>query len=158
MLLVATELRPSPIHGIGCFTTQFIPAGTVVWTFTPGFDLEIDPADLDALSAPAREQFIKYSYLDVVTGKYVLCFDDARFFNHSDSPNVLDGSMPATTQSSVASRDIQPGEELTCDYRSFDAQSRLDLIFQVARSDNGDRPAPSPVRTRPDRRARRRPR
>ena len=127
MLLVDTELRSSPIHGIGVFSRQFIPAGTVVWTFTPGFDLEIDPPEVERLAPPARDQFLKYSYLDVLTGKYVLCFDDGRFFNHSDQPNVIDGVTPETAQSSVAVKDIAPGEELTCDYRTFDALSRNGL-------------------------------
>jgi len=126
-LLVDTELRLSPIHGIGVFSRQFIPAGTVVWTFTPGFDLEIDPGEVERLAPPARDQFLKYSYLDVLTGKYVLCFDDGRFFNHSDQPNVIDGVTPETAQSSVAVKDIAPGEELTCDYRTFDALSRNGL-------------------------------
>jgi uncharacterized protein len=127
MLLVDTELRPSPIHGIGVFSKQFIPSGSIVWSFTPGFDLEIEPPEIDRLSPPAREQFLRYSYLDVLTGKYVLCFDDGRFFNHSDSPNVIDGLTPDTAQSSIAVRDIFPGEELTCDYRTFDALSRYGM-------------------------------
>jgi uncharacterized protein len=145
MLLVDTELRPSPIHGTGVFSRQFIPAGAVVWTFAPGFDLEIDPPEVERLAPPARDQFLKYSYLDVFTGKYVLCFDDGRFFNHSDAPNVMDGATPETAQSSVAIRDILPGEELTCDYRTFDALSRdgledLDGAALLAEREAGDAP------------------
>ncbi len=36
--------------------------------------------------------------------------------NHSDEPNCDDPDGPRT----VTNRDIEPGEELTCDYRSFD--------------------------------------
>jgi len=151
MLLVDTELRPSPIHGIGVFSTKFIPAGSTVWSFTPGFDLEIDEAEIERLSPPAREQFLKYSYRDVLTGKYVLCFDDGRFFNHSDDPNVIDGITPETAQSSVAVRDIQPGEELTCDYRTFDALSRAEMPASgtaVPTDAPVSRPGPQPVRGR----------
>jgi uncharacterized protein len=141
MLLVETELRPSPIHGIGVFTRQFIPAGSVVWSFTPGFDLEIEESEIERLSPPAREQFLKYSYLDVHSGKYVLCFDDGRFFNHLDQPNVRDGETPETSHCSVAIRDIHPGEELTCDYRTFDALTRNGLVdIGVAALRNGDGP------------------
>ncbi len=50
----------------------------------------------------------------------MLCGDDARFFNHSDTPNCFDfpDERGGTT---VAARDIDPGEELTSDYASFDA-------------------------------------
>jgi hypothetical protein len=56
-----------------------------------------------------------------VRRKLVLCGDDARFFNHEDEPTCrdfpdLDGGT------TVAARDIELGEELTCDYASFDAQ------------------------------------
>lgn len=145
MLLVETELKPSPIHGIGVFTREFIPAGTVVWTFTPGFDLEIEPSEVERLSPPAREQFLKYSYLDVHTGRYVLCFDDSRFFNHCDRPNVMDGATPETAQASVALRDIFPGEELTCDYRTFDALSRDGLEGTLGRAAE-TQPAVQPLR------------
>jgi hypothetical protein len=78
-----------------------------------------------------------------LTGKYVLCFDDGRFFNHSDSPNVIDGLTPDTAQSSIAVRDIFPGEELTCDYRTFDALSRYGMEdpMLAARTNGPGRPA-----------------
>jgi uncharacterized protein len=139
MLLVETELRMSPIHGVGVFTKEFISEGSVVWTFTPGFDLEIEESEIERLSDPAREQFLKYSYLDVHTRKYVLCFDDSRFFNHQDEPNVKDGDTPETSLSSVALRDIHPGEELTCDYRTFDALTREGLVEIGASSSRNGR-------------------
>jgi len=109
----------------------------VVWTFTPGFDLEIESSDFERLSDPAREQFLKYSYLDLPSGKYALCFDDSRFFNHADEPHVKDGDTPGTSQSSVAVRDIHPGEEVTCDYRTFDALTRDRAVDTGASSTNG---------------------
>ena len=53
---------------------------------------------------------------------YILCSDDTRFFNHAETPNTesreVDGEDEVIT---VAKRDIQPGEELTDDYRTFEA-------------------------------------
>lgn len=49
----------------------------------------------------------------------VLCGDNARFMNHSFEPNCDDDGGEFTT----AARDIEAGEELTCDYRRFDAPS-----------------------------------
>jgi SET domain-containing protein len=40
--------------------------------------------------------------------------------NHSEEPNCDDIGSYIT----LAARDIQPGEELTCDYRVFDVASR----------------------------------
>jgi uncharacterized protein len=117
MLLVKTKTRVSEIHGIGLFADEFISKGTMTWKFLEGFDLRLPKSILNELSLSAKEQFLKYSYLDSSSGLYELCSDDARFFNHSETPNT--GSI--TDVIDVALRDIQPGEELTCDYRTFDA-------------------------------------
>jgi hypothetical protein len=60
-----------------------------------------------------------HAFVSIVDGTYVLCSDNAKFMNHSDEPNVDSGGVTED----VALRDIQPGEELTCDYRLFDAGS-----------------------------------
>jgi uncharacterized protein len=120
MLLVQTKIGPSPINGTGLFANQFIPKGTLLWKFAPGFDLRIDKDQLSTLAAPALEQFLKYSYLNADTNKYVLCFDDARFFNHSDTPNCVEQLSDEEDGLYIAAQDIQSGEELTCDYKDFD--------------------------------------
>jgi uncharacterized protein len=40
--------------------------------------------------------------------------------NHADTPNCVD----LNDDEAVAVRDIAVGEELTCDYRSFDVESQ----------------------------------
>ncbi|MBI5266465.1 MAG: SET domain-containing protein-lysine N-methyltransferase, partial [candidate division Zixibacteria bacterium] len=71
---------------------------------------------------PSREIFLKYSYLSRKGPYYVLCFDDARFFNHSFNPNVAEKANSNGEESlDVAARDIHPGEELTCNYDLFEA-------------------------------------
>ncbi len=121
MLLVKTYLAESGIHGIGLFAAQRIRKGTVVWRLDPTLDLELTEAQIEALAPHARDQIRKYTYLDLVRGSYVLCGDDARFFNHSDEPNCHD--FPAADGgTTVAARDIDEGEELTSDYSSFDAE------------------------------------
>ncbi len=121
MLLVKTFLAPSRIHGIGLFAAQRIPAGTVIWKMSPIIDIELTDAELERLADPARVQIEKYTYMDLVRGKRVLCGDDARFFNHDDDPNCHDfpDEQGGTT---VAARDIGEGEELTCDYSRLDAE------------------------------------
>ncbi len=120
MLLVKTYLDRSAIHGIGLFAAERIPAGTVIWRRSPDIDLLLEPAQLDRLHPAAREQIEKYTYLDRLLGKLVLCGDDARFFNHAADPNCHD-FPDANGGTTVAARDIEPGDELTSDYASFDA-------------------------------------
>ncbi|HCC22593.1 TPA: SET domain-containing protein-lysine N-methyltransferase [Candidatus Falkowbacteria bacterium] len=122
MLMVKTTIGPSNIDGIGLFADQLITKGTPVWKFARGFDLQVGKLEIEKLAAPAQEQFKKYSYLNPATAKYILCFDDARFFNHSETPNCDDVVSSAESEGlTVANKDIQPGEELTCNYRIFDA-------------------------------------
>ena len=118
MLLVKTKIGPSNIEGIGCFADEFISKGTKVWQFQEGFDSKIPKEEVEKLSESGKYQFLKYAYL-TDAGIYVLCFDDARFFNHSDNPNVVeldDGDQGIN----IAARDIQKGEEILCDYKFFD--------------------------------------
>ena len=123
MLLVKTYLDRSAIHGIGLFAGERIQKGTVIWRRSPDIDILLDPAQLDRLHPEARVQIEKYTYLDRMLRKLVLCGDDARFFNHAEEPNCHDfpDEDGGTT---VSARDIEPGEELTSDYASFDANHR----------------------------------
>jgi SET domain-containing protein len=123
MLLVKTYLDRSEIHGIGLFAGERIPRGTVVWRRSPDIDILLSPEQVASLHPAARAQIEKYTYLDRVLGSLVLCGDDARFFNHSDSPNCRD-FPDAQGGTTVAARDIDAGEELTSDYASFDANHR----------------------------------
>jgi hypothetical protein len=119
MLLVNAFAGPSQIHGTGLIARELIPAGTPVWTLCAGFDLELSRDEFESLTIWSREQIRRYVYVDVVTGKYVLCSDDAKFMNHAAVPNTR--TEGAAT---VAIRDIAPGEELTCDYAEFDMPTR----------------------------------
>lgn len=118
MLKMPTYLAASPIHGIGVYVAHPVAAGTVLWEFDPPVDWEIPPEEMASIPEPYQTRLRHFSYLDV-SGVYVLCGDHARFMNHAADPNCDD-----TGRSTVAARDIESGEELTCDYRSFDMESR----------------------------------
>jgi hypothetical protein len=120
MLVVPTELRPSPLHGLGVFACEPITQGTVVSRFMPPFDTEYPAELLGCLSAVERRFLRHFSYRSRFTGLYVLPGDQDRFMNHSDTPNVM--MNPDGTANCVAIRAIAPGEELTCDYLTFDAE------------------------------------
>lgn len=119
MFLVPTYLQGSSIHGIGVFVAEPIPAGTGVWDFHPDVDWRLTPEALARFPEPFRARFRTWCYREGESGLYVLCGDNAKFMNHSAAPNCDDAGA-----FTVAVRDIAAGEELTCDYRSFDADSR----------------------------------
>ena len=118
MLSVPTVVAPSPIEGVGLFATRPIVAGTVIWQFTPGVDWRIPVDDFRRFPEPYRGWLLRYVYREP-GGYYVLCGDNGKFMNHSFDPNCDDVDGPCT----VAKRDIEAGEELTCDYRLFDLDS-----------------------------------
>lgn len=116
MLLVRVRVERSPIHGLGVFAVEPISCGTEVWRFTPGFDLDLDPALLHTQPEHVRERLLHYGYIDPRLNRYILCCDDARFLNNSDSPNVRPDFTRDPYGVDVAVRDIAAGEEITVDY------------------------------------------
>ena len=115
MLLVKTKIGPSKIEGVGLFAAENIKAGTKVWVLEPKLDMSLSKEEVDNFSPSAQEQFYRYAYLDKVTKKYLLCGDDARFFNHSETPNCDDSAY----DSIYALKDINVDEELTVNYGVF---------------------------------------
>jgi SET domain-containing protein len=119
MFIVRTSLRPSSIQGIGCFTEEPIKQGQVVWQYDPRFDIRIPLSELPSFPMAVQEHLLIYTYVEMVDGKEVMVYsaDHSKHMNHSNSPNLLD--TPDNLQQ-VAARDIEVGEELTCNYFSFD--------------------------------------
>jgi uncharacterized protein len=125
MLVVPHDLRPSPIHGLGVFATAPIVQGETVSRFMPPFDIHFPEEVLPALSDAERRFLGVYAYKSKFSMLYILPGDHDRFMNHSDAPNVAMHSDGRAT--CVAVRDIAAGEELTCDYRTFDLDWREKL-------------------------------
>jgi SET domain-containing protein len=123
MMLIRTRVRPSSIHGMGLFAVDPVPRGTPIWRFQPGFDRELTPADFQSLPPVTQEHVRWFAFLDPQTHRFVLGGDHSCFMNHSPEPNTgapPDANPPIAT---VALRDIAAGEEITCNYDSFDAES-----------------------------------
>jgi uncharacterized protein len=122
MLLVRTRLGPSLIAGTGLFAAEPIKAGTVTWRFLAGFDQLFTTGQIRDLPEVARQSLETYTYLHGASGLLIYCLDNARFMNHADDPNTAGvHAANAIEGYDIAIRDIEEGEELTCDYRSFDA-------------------------------------
>jgi SET domain-containing protein len=119
MLRVPTFVARSPIAGVGLFAATDLPAGTVIWEFTEGVDWRITPEEFALFPEPFRSRLRHYVYQED-SGVYVLCGDNAKFMNHAEEPNCEDPEGECT----LTRRLVRAGEELTCDYRSFDLESR----------------------------------
>ncbi len=127
MILVATRVAPSAIHGCGLFAVHDFPRGTPIWRFLPGFDHEFTPGEWAALPEPARAHTRHFCFVRQGDLHVVLSGDHACFINHADDPNTgapPDARVPVTT---VALRDIAAGEELTCNYWAYDADTSWKL-------------------------------
>jgi hypothetical protein len=123
MLLIPTHVGPSRIHGNGLFALHPIEKGTPVWRFLPGFDHDFSPADWSRLPEPARSHTRHFCFVRFGDLHVILSGDHACFINHSDTPNTgapPDAPSPVTT---VALRSIAAGEEITCNYWSYDADT-----------------------------------
>jgi SET domain-containing protein len=115
MLLIETYVAPSKIEGLGLFAAAPIMKGAPIWRFDPILDQIIPVEILDRYPPGVRDFIRKYTYVPRGTqGFRVLDCDNGRFMNHSDDPNT-DNSGETT----VATRDIAMGEEITCSYADF---------------------------------------
>ena len=119
MFIVRTSLRPSSIQGLGCFAEEPIKQGQVVWQFDPRLDLRIPLSEFSDFPQAIQEHFLVYTYVEIHNGQEVMvyCADLSKHVNHADVPNLFDS--PDNLQE-IAVRDIEIGEELTCNYYSFD--------------------------------------
>lgn len=127
MLLIATRVALSAIHGLGLFAVQAVPRGTPVWKFQPGFDREFSPAQFAALPPLVQQHLRWFAFMSQPDGHFHLSGDHACFMNHSAAPNTgasPDAAAPVVT---VALRDIDAGKEITCDYFAFDAEAARKL-------------------------------
>lgn len=118
MLLVKTRIGVSSTHGIGLFANEFISKGTVTWQYHPGFDFSYTEEEIKKLPETPQKALLHYSYFDSEIKKFVIPIDDLRFINHSVEREKI--NISSEPHADVASRDIQIGEELFCNYNMFD--------------------------------------
>jgi uncharacterized protein len=96
--------------GYGVVATKFIPKGTITWAYDQ-LDRSFTPAAYHAMNELYKNILTTYCYRDQI-GNYVLCWDNARFVNHSFHSNCISTAY----NFEIAVRDIHPGEQLTDDY------------------------------------------
>src|SRR4051812_18240825 len=99
-----TELRfISPEKGYGVVATQLIPKGTITWVLDP-LDQEFTAEEIAKMPARIRKILDTYTYRDN-KGHFIMCWDNARFVNHSYHSNCLSTAY----NFELAIRDIYPG-------------------------------------------------
>jgi hypothetical protein len=120
------EARPSDIHGIGVFARHDIPRGTTWWHARSQDVLLITRAQHETLQASMQSDSIKafmdtivfYAYYLAGEDVLVLCLDNARYVNHSGTPNSGPGDDRNPFRS-IALRDIHAGEEIVENYKGY---------------------------------------
>ena len=128
MMMVATELRPSPIHGIGTFLLEDVECGSLIWRFDSRIDRVFADEELKHMPDSLREFLSVYSTYHEQSGLWVLCGDNGRHFNHSDEPNTK--SLGVGFGDDIAAADLPAGTELTTDYRLIcDAVRKRGTIY-----------------------------
>jgi len=127
MILIQTRVGLSAIHGCGLFAAAFVPRGTPIWRFLPGFDQEFTPEEWAALPEPARGHTRHFCFVRPGDLRVILSGDHACFINHIESPNTGSPVNPTLPVTTIALRDIAAGEEITCDYRAYDADTAWKL-------------------------------
>jgi SET domain-containing protein len=123
MMMVETELRPSRIHGIGVFLLEPVQRGQLIWRFDSRVDRVYSEDEI--VSLPDRTQrFVRtYSTWYAGTSLWVLCGDNGRHFNHSETPNTISNAIAFGED--IAATDLAVGDELTSDYRTICDKVRL---------------------------------
>jgi uncharacterized protein len=124
VLLIDHYIAKSTIHGLGVYSAEHVAKGQKVWEFHPVIDRIVSASALAKMP-----QYIialidsRAEYLPAQDA-HLTSLDGDQFTNHSDDPNIC-----KVGEVWLASREIRPGDELTCDYREtvirgFDPETR----------------------------------
>lgn len=96
--------------GYGVVAKKLIPKGTITWV-QDDLDMIFSSEEVEKFSLPIQKMIDTYSFRNN-KGEHVLCWDIAKYVNHSFDSNCLSTAYDFE----IAIRDIHPGEQLTDDY------------------------------------------
>lgn len=106
-----TEIRfISEDIGYGVVAKRMIPKGTITWV-QDELDQIYTPKQVGEMGKLSQQMIDKYTFRNN-RGNFVLCWDLAKYVNHSFKSNCISSAYDFE----MAVRDILPGEELTDDY------------------------------------------
>ncbi len=115
--------------GYGVVATKFIPKGTITWALDK-LDRIFTPSQIKMMDPLYQHVLDTYTYRNP-EGNHILCWDNARFVNHSSNSNCITTAY----EFEIAVRDIHPGEQLTDDYGYLN----LEEPFEVVQEEGTDR-------------------
>ena len=117
---ISYEIKETFNKGKGLFTNQFVKKGTIIWSSKN--DTNIIEIDDDKLLL-YLDKYDQNDITDILDHMYCFnnkCYDiinsNIKYTNHSFNPT----SYVNSNNESVAKRDIEIGEEITEDYRTYD--------------------------------------
>ena len=129
MMMVDSEVRPSSIHGLGTFLLEPVKKGQLIWRFDSRIDRIFSDEEIETLPPHMRRFMRTYSTWHEGLRLWVLCGDNGRHFNHSETPNTV--SCGVAFGDDVAAADLPAGAELTTDYATIcDAMRASGLAFE----------------------------
>ena len=148
MLLIPTYVAPSKIHGNGVFPLLKVPKGCRVFDFSLGIDRRYTAEAILRFTIEAQTALYSLIWRSKNSKMFCLHGDDAKYINHSDTPNLniqhyilSSGISSGKEYFACAVRDIQPGEEITWRYTDFDD---IDItpgnLFELIRKNTGIKP------------------
>lgn len=133
--LFKTEVKPSPIHGLGLFAMEDIPRGAVYWAwhspdgFLPVLNIEVGSNQVyteSELHAIEDEETLKGvlhgGFYIEGADVFVELKDGSQFTNHAEDCNsqvVFDPSGDYRRMTYIAKKDIRAGEEITDNYGNY---------------------------------------
>ena len=118
-----TELRfINEKIGYGVVALRPIPKGTITWALDKLYRI-FTPEQVRAMDDLYQQVLDKYTYRNS-EGNHILCWDNARFVNHSSNANCLTTAY----EFEIAIRDIAAGEELTDDYGYLNLEEPFEVV------------------------------
>ncbi len=135
MLLVETFIKESLVHGLGLYSKQLIPKGTVIWKYdsktTKKYSFEQFKKLYHTLGKEALLSFLNYSYIKSKSIYYIQ--DNTRYINHSPNNNIAFKNE----NEEIATRDILPGDELLENYNDcYDHNDFFNYINDINNLDH----------------------
>ncbi len=118
-----TELKfIDEVIGYGVVAKKFIPKGTITWV-QDELDQIFTPELAERIS-PLMQEYLEIYCFTNGAGNRVLCWDNAKFVNHSFNPTC----MSTAYDFEIAIRDIYPGEQLTDDYGYLNVSEPFEVV------------------------------
>jgi SET domain-containing protein len=127
MFIIKTYIDKSNIAGKGVFAGENIKQGKVVWIFNPKIDMCVAEEKFNLLNKKTQNKILKISSFK--NGFYIVPTDNDKYSNHFNNANLIEDINDTNSFSKclIAARDINIGEELTQNYKTFMSEEEFKI-------------------------------